>query len=533
MDPFPCEPAIIPPPPPPPAPPILHPLQKSSSGSGSGSGVRRLRSVFWERIPQERVEGKRNVWSESDELLIDLSCLDELFEQPQLKPLGVKGHCDRDKLASKSTSQDNSPEKVCILGERSSLKVGIFMHHVKSNLGEIISDIRDGRGQRYGTEKLKELYKLLPDSDEEQRLRAFKGEHSQLEEADLFMLHLVLIPSYRLRLEAMILQEEFDPTENELHEQEDRCHPEHERVKKAEKRHSIISCSALEEPNKEKDALEIILQTPMDPPRRRSLHSTCHTLLGGVASRQPIKLQSFTKTEASKNKAESLISIDTPPTESNQMLSPSPEPTSSNSSAHFPSLHCLHVGETHALVPSLLSYSSLAPPTKRDHTLRERQEKKQEVTESKQEVTKVKQEVIKKEVVSVGATKPHRGKLSGGMTKSTNQTPPRPSRLPLLRTSSMRPIREAEQYKRPHPVSQLLERTGRERQEVKEEEQEVKMEKVKKIKEQEVVRSRSRLPIRLASPLALASQLAIAVPLTELSTFDRHASRKHSLTHKR
>ncbi|XP_053086643.1 FH2 domain-containing protein 1 [Pangasianodon hypophthalmus] len=130
MDPFPCEPAIIPPPPPPP-PPILHPLQNSSSGSGSGSSVRRLRSVFWERIPQERVEGKRSVWSESDELLIDLSCLDELFQQSQVKLLGVKGHCDRDKHASKSTSQDNSPQKVCILGERSSLKVGIFMHHVK------------------------------------------------------------------------------------------------------------------------------------------------------------------------------------------------------------------------------------------------------------------------------------------------------------------------------------------------------------------------------------------------------------------
>lgn len=42
-------------------------------------------------------------------------------------------------------------------------------------------------------------------------MRAYTGEHSQLEEADLFMLQLVLIPSYRLHLETMILQKELRP----------------------------------------------------------------------------------------------------------------------------------------------------------------------------------------------------------------------------------------------------------------------------------------------------------------------------------
>lgn len=47
-------------------------------------------------------------------------------------------------------------------------------------------------------------------------MQTFRGERSQLEEADVFMLHLVQIPSYRLRLEAMILQEEFHPTVTSL-----------------------------------------------------------------------------------------------------------------------------------------------------------------------------------------------------------------------------------------------------------------------------------------------------------------------------
>ncbi|KAL6463141.1 hypothetical protein MHYP_G00275320 [Metynnis hypsauchen] len=209
--------AGIPPPPPPPPPPPLPPLllnsRSSSSSSGSGSG--RLRSLFWERIPQERVEGRRSVWSKSDEFSIDFSSLDELFRQHQghhNKVLGVKGHCGGNKRTNTNKPPRNRLERISILKGNRSLKVGVFLHHFKSSLGDIINDIREGRGQRYGSERLNELYKLLPDCNEEQSLRSFRGERSQLEEADLFLLHLVEIPSFRLRLEAMILQEEFDPT---------------------------------------------------------------------------------------------------------------------------------------------------------------------------------------------------------------------------------------------------------------------------------------------------------------------------------
>ncbi|XP_036436905.1 FH2 domain-containing protein 1-like [Colossoma macropomum] len=208
--------AGIPPPPPPPPPPPLPPLLlNSSSGSSGVSGSGRLRSVFWERIPQERVEGRRSVWTKSDEFPIDLSSLDELFGQRQghqIKVLGVRGHRSGNKRTNMNAPPRNTLERISILEGNRSLKVGIFLHHFKSSLGEIINDIREGRGQRYGSERLNELYKLLPDCNEEQTLRSFRGERNQLEEADLFMLHLVEIPSFRLRLEAMILQEEFDHT---------------------------------------------------------------------------------------------------------------------------------------------------------------------------------------------------------------------------------------------------------------------------------------------------------------------------------
>uniref|UniRef100_A0A3B4BU52 FH2 domain-containing protein n=1 Tax=Pygocentrus nattereri TaxID=42514 RepID=A0A3B4BU52_PYGNA len=207
--------AAIPPPPPPPPPPPLPPLLLNSRSSSSSSGSGRLRSLFWERIPQERVEGRRSVWSKSDEFSIDFSSLDELFRQHQghsIKVLAVRGHCGGNKRTNMNEPPRNRLQRISFLKGNRSLKVGVFLHHFKSSLGGIINDIREGRGQRYGSERLKELYKLLPDCNEEQSLRSFGGERSQLEEADLFLLHLVEIPSFRLRLEAMILQEEFDPT---------------------------------------------------------------------------------------------------------------------------------------------------------------------------------------------------------------------------------------------------------------------------------------------------------------------------------
>ncbi|KAG7246843.1 hypothetical protein CRUP_021276 [Coryphaenoides rupestris] len=81
---------------------------------------------------------------------------------------------------------------------------------------QIVEDIRLGGGQRYGAEKLAEFCKLLPDNEEENRLRRFQGERSRLGEPDLFMLLLVEVPSFRLRLDAMILQQEFDPAVTSL-----------------------------------------------------------------------------------------------------------------------------------------------------------------------------------------------------------------------------------------------------------------------------------------------------------------------------
>ncbi|XP_065105291.2 uncharacterized protein fhdc2 [Paramisgurnus dabryanus] len=203
-------PPLIPPPPPPPPPPAL----VSAMTRSDSARKNRLRNLNWERIPRERVEGRRSVWSGSldddEDFSIDLNSLDELFAQKaDSKPERVNSF--RRSLMHCGSLHETNIDKVTLLDSKRSMNVGIFLRQLKIAANEIVEDVRRGVGQRYGAEKLSELCKLLPDKDEETRLKKFSGDRSLLPESDLFILSLVELPSFRMRLDVMILQQEFDP----------------------------------------------------------------------------------------------------------------------------------------------------------------------------------------------------------------------------------------------------------------------------------------------------------------------------------
>uniref|UniRef100_A0A096MAS0 FH2 domain-containing protein 1-like n=1 Tax=Poecilia formosa TaxID=48698 RepID=A0A096MAS0_POEFO len=199
------------------APPLPPPPSASSSPFSRADTVRqsRLRKLNWERIPKEKVEGRKSVWSgaapDEDEFPIDLHSLDELFGQKDSTPRDRTVTLRRRSALLRCRSPQDSLGEIFLLDSKRSMNIGIFLRQFKMPAKEIIEDIRHGVGDRYGAEKLAELSKLLPDSEEECRLRRFCGEQSCLGEPDLFMLLLVEVPSFRLRLDAMILQQEFDP----------------------------------------------------------------------------------------------------------------------------------------------------------------------------------------------------------------------------------------------------------------------------------------------------------------------------------
>ncbi|XP_077057768.1 uncharacterized protein fhdc2 [Siphateles boraxobius] len=200
----------LPPPPLPPPPP----LSRTDSGR-----KHRLRNLNWERIPKERVEGRESVWSgsldEDTDLSIDLRSLDELFGQKEgVKPDRAGGF--RRSVLRCGSPLEMSVDKVTLLDSKRSMNVGIFLRQLKIAVEEIVEDVRRGAGERYGAEKLSELCKLLPDNEEEARLKKFSGDRSLLAEPDLFILLLVELPSFRMRLDVLILQQEFDPAVTSL-----------------------------------------------------------------------------------------------------------------------------------------------------------------------------------------------------------------------------------------------------------------------------------------------------------------------------
>ncbi|XP_069001678.1 FH2 domain containing 3 [Embiotoca jacksoni] len=118
----------------------------------------------------------------------------------------------------KGDGMDLVPQEpqVTILDSKRSMNIGIFLRHFKRPVTEMVQDIRQGNRLRFGTGKLKDLCKLLPESSEVKQLLSFSGNLSVLPEADQFMVQLVKVPGYEEQLKAMVLREELFPLMEEV-----------------------------------------------------------------------------------------------------------------------------------------------------------------------------------------------------------------------------------------------------------------------------------------------------------------------------
>ena len=99
--------------------------------------------------------------------------------------------------------------EVSLLDGKRSLNINIFLKQFRSSNEEIVELIREGSHDEIGAEKLRGLLKILPAMDEVEMLRSYDGDKSKLGNAEKFLLQMMTIPSYRLRIEGMLLKEEF------------------------------------------------------------------------------------------------------------------------------------------------------------------------------------------------------------------------------------------------------------------------------------------------------------------------------------
>ncbi|XP_045904128.1 FH2 domain-containing protein 1 [Micropterus dolomieu] len=204
------------PPPPPGAPP---PPPPPASTNHNARKKRRVRSFFWKPIPEEKVRGKPNIWTmavRQQQYQIDVRSVEELFGQQEEAVTGIRGatpDTGTSTRVSRSRSfKESSKDEISILDSKRGMNVGIFLKQFKKSNRSIVEDIRQGEGKIYGAELLKDLLKLLPDAEEIKKFKAFKGDPDKLTLVDSFMYLLIQVPWFEVRIETMVLHEEFFPS---------------------------------------------------------------------------------------------------------------------------------------------------------------------------------------------------------------------------------------------------------------------------------------------------------------------------------
>ncbi|TNN18204.1 FH2 domain-containing protein [Schistosoma japonicum] len=94
------------------------------------------------------------------------------------------------------------------------LNINIFLRQFRHFHVNLLDLINQCDGSSVGSERLKDLIKLLPTDQEIKSLMTFQGDVSYLDPAERFLYDLVRIPKYYLKIDSMLLMEEFQPTIN-------------------------------------------------------------------------------------------------------------------------------------------------------------------------------------------------------------------------------------------------------------------------------------------------------------------------------
>ncbi|GAB6031759.1 FH2 [Chamberlinius hualienensis] len=190
-----------------------------------------MRTINWNKIPAQKIiENGDNLWTKfgkdyqgemNGSQLIDYGEMEALFCQPvpiQGSPmLGRKfGDNNKDSANVDSDKRKRESNEVILLDGKRSLNINIFLKQFRTSNENIIALIKEGDHDAIGAEKLRGLLKILPESDEVEMLKSHDGPRSRLGNAEMFLLQLMDVSSYKLRIEGMLLKEEYTANANYL-----------------------------------------------------------------------------------------------------------------------------------------------------------------------------------------------------------------------------------------------------------------------------------------------------------------------------
>ncbi|XP_066138967.1 inverted formin-2 isoform X1 [Euwallacea fornicatus] len=226
MPPPPPPPAAVPPPPPPnrimhrgPAfspPPEKERIIERLPQQEIPAPKSKMKTVNWNKIPSNKVACSNNIWTQvafrhqnSPQADIDWSEMEVLFCQqgPVSGDSSTVPGCTETRSVPKTRKEN---QEIALLDGKRSLNVNIFLKQFRSSNEDIVNLIRNGEHDQIGIEKLKGLLKILPEVDELDILKSFDGDISKLGNAEKFLILLTSLSNYKLRIESMLLKEEFE-----------------------------------------------------------------------------------------------------------------------------------------------------------------------------------------------------------------------------------------------------------------------------------------------------------------------------------
>ncbi|XP_039485238.1 formin-J [Drosophila santomea] len=184
----------------------------------------KMKTINWGKIPHNKVLGKQNIWSivasnhqDSPMQDIDWNEMEGLF---CLQTASAQGSPKLGRDGSQATAGSNGCDtldrkskkestEITLLDGKRSLNVNIFLKQFRTSNDDIIQLIRQGAHEEIGAERLRGLLKIMPEVDELDMLKGFNGDKGRLGNAEKFLLQLLEVPNYKLRIESMLLKEEF------------------------------------------------------------------------------------------------------------------------------------------------------------------------------------------------------------------------------------------------------------------------------------------------------------------------------------
>ncbi|KAF4800867.1 hypothetical protein TURU_039677 [Turdus rufiventris] len=188
---------VPPPPPPPPPPPVpcAPPLHRGLLHRRSDSNHMSVKRLRWEQV--ENSEG--TIWGQ----LGEDSDYDKLSDM--VKYLDLELHFGTQKPTKPTLMPENFKKKdvVEILSHKKAYNTSILIAHLKLSHIELRQILMTMETDRLEPSHIKQLLLYAPDGEEVQRFQSYKENPGKLSEPDQFVLQMLSVPEYKIRLRSL------------------------------------------------------------------------------------------------------------------------------------------------------------------------------------------------------------------------------------------------------------------------------------------------------------------------------------------